>query len=353
MTTIWLRDEVKQNEKRTALTPDNARKLIEAGHEIIVEESNDRIFSIEDYKKAGAKIVSSQSWKTDANKDVYILGLKELKTEDIPITHKHIYFAHIYKGQDGAQEVFNRYKKGNGVLFDLEFLLSENSRRVAAFGYWAGYVGAAIAVENYCSTVTNNTSSPLKHYKDKAQWLELLSQKLEHVKKPSSIIIGALGRCGSGANQLFSDLNLGSTKWDFEETKKGGPFKEILKHNIFVNTVLMSTKIKPFLDREIIKNNTQLNIIADVSCDPNSDLNPIPIYSEHTSWESPLVQSLEESSNIKIIAIDNLPSALPRESSIDFSNQLYPHLLNLCNEGLENFTWRNAKEIFETKKKAH
>ncbi|EQC47359.1 saccharopine dehydrogenase [Bacteriovorax sp. Seq25_V] len=348
MTTIWLRDEVKENEKRTPLTPQNAGKLINAGHQVIVEESIDRIFPIDDYKKIGATIVPSNSWITNAPLDAFILGLKELKEDTFNLTHKHIYFAHIFKGQDGAKDVFERYNKGEGILFDLEFLLQENGRRVAAFGFWAGYVGAALAVENYCHHLKNEPPARLKHYQNKSEWVSLLKTKLDGIKPPTSLIIGALGRCGTGANQLLEDLGLSSTKWDVEETSKGGPFKEILEHDIFVNTVLMTDKINPFLDQDIIKLNTTLKIISDVSCDPNSELNPIPIYSSHTTWDDPIINAFE--SDISIIAIDNLPSALPKESSEDFSDQLFPHLLNLCNEGLNNYTWRHAKEIFDKKR---
>ncbi len=348
MTTIWLRDEVKENEKRTPLTPTNAKKLIEAGHTVIVERSQDRIFPIEKYLEIGAKIVDSSSWINDAPLDCYVLGLKELKNDTFKLSHNHIYFAHIYKGQDGAASVFKRYNEGEGTLFDLEFLLHENGRRVAAFGFWAGYVGAGLAIENYCHQMRSLPQAPLKHYLNKMTWVNIIKSKLENLPLPKTLIIGARGRCGSGANQLLKDLDLESTEWDMEETSKGGPFQEILDHDIFINTVLMTSKIKPFLDAKFITNEHSLKIISDVSCDPNSSLNPIPIYSTHTTWETPIVQAVE--SDINVIAIDNLPSALPKESSEDFSDQLLPHLLNLCNDGLENYTWKHAKDIFNKKR---
>lgn len=48
-------------------------------------------------------------------------------------------FAHCYKGQEGWGEVLGRFVEGKGLLYDLEFLEKEG-RRVAAFGYYAGYV---------------------------------------------------------------------------------------------------------------------------------------------------------------------------------------------------------------------
>lgn len=349
MTTIWLRDEDKAFEKRTPLTPENAKKLLDAGFEIIVEEAKDRIFPISEYEAVGCKIVPSHSWITDApvNDDTFILGLKELKEEDtFPLKRNHIYFAHIYKGQHGAEQVFNRYREGGGTLFDLEFLVNEDKRRVAAFGYWAGYVGAALSVENFFS----DKPAPLKHYSSKNEWLEVINKKRQGKRNPCTFIIGALGRCGSGARELLSDLELESINWDVQETQVGGPFSEIINADIFINTVLMTKKISPFLDKSLMEKNQHLSYICDVSCDPNSDLNPIPIYDIHTTWDKPLHKiesSLDHECNI--IAIDNLPSALPRESSIDYSDQLIAHLLELKN-AKNYYTWKHAKEIFEEKK---
>ena len=351
-TKIWLRDETKENEKRTPLTPENARKLIEAGHSITVEKSNDRIFSDHEYEQVGCTLVKANTWIDDAPHDAYILGLKELSEEDFPLKGNHIYFAHIFKGQSGSAEVFKRYNDGGGKLFDLEFLQNEDGKRIAAFGYWAGYAGAALAVEAYAHQVKGLEAPKLRFYDSKAEWVNILKEKISDIKIPTSIIIGAKGRCGTGAQDLLKEVGCSPTLWDYEETQKGGPFKEILEHDIFINAVLMTTKIPPFINNQSIKENKELSVIGDVSCDPNSDLNPVAIYNQHTTWEQTTLEIKESPRPLSVIAVDNLPSSLPRESSIDFSNQLYPFLLNLCNKGEETYTWKNARDIFEQKKAA-
>jgi saccharopine dehydrogenase (NAD+, L-lysine forming) len=45
----------------------------------------------------------------------------------------------------------SRYK-GNGAILDLEFLVNEQGRRLAAFGFFAGYVGifhSSISIFHY------------------------------------------------------------------------------------------------------------------------------------------------------------------------------------------------------------
>ena len=56
---FWLRCETKQFERRAALTPTTAKKLIDAGFEIVVERDDQRIFNDAEYE-AYAHISSLQ-----------------------------------------------------------------------------------------------------------------------------------------------------------------------------------------------------------------------------------------------------------------------------------------------------
>jgi hypothetical protein len=85
--------------------------------------------------------VEEGSWETDAPKDAYVLGLKELPEKDFPLEHVHISFAHCYKKQAGWEKVLSRWPRGGGTLLDLEFLTDEVGRRVAGrthcfFGFY-------------------------------------------------------------------------------------------------------------------------------------------------------------------------------------------------------------------------
>lgn len=48
---LWLRAETKPMEHRAALTPSTAKKLIDAGFRITVEESSQRIFDDTEYTR--------------------------------------------------------------------------------------------------------------------------------------------------------------------------------------------------------------------------------------------------------------------------------------------------------------
>ena len=53
------------------------------------------------------------------------------------------------------------FRAGGGALYDLEYLTDDTGRRLAAFGYWAGYAGAGFSelvylvnVDKVAQTVT-------------------------------------------------------------------------------------------------------------------------------------------------------------------------------------------------------
>lgn len=50
-TALWLRDEKKEFEKRAALTPTTAKKLLDAGFDVSVEKDGQRIFEDAEYEK--------------------------------------------------------------------------------------------------------------------------------------------------------------------------------------------------------------------------------------------------------------------------------------------------------------
>ena len=115
-THIWLRAETKPDEQRTALTPSNAKQLLDAGFDITVECSAQNIFPDHLYQNIGCKIAQQGSW-VDAPIQAIILGLKELPEASFPLIHQHIYFAHAYKEQSGWQNLLSRSDlRGAGAL---------------------------------------------------------------------------------------------------------------------------------------------------------------------------------------------------------------------------------------------
>ena len=345
MTHLWVRAEQRPNEQRVGLTPEGARQLIEAGIEVTVELSTSRAIPIDGYRAAGCEIAAEHSWP-QAPRDAVIFGLKELPEDGTPLPHRHIMFGHAFKGQHSGRRLLERFKSGGGTLYDLEYLVDDQGRRVAAFGYWAGYAGAAVTLKAWAAQQRGGICGPVGVYADKDALLAELGAELDALAaaRPRAIVIGALGRVGTGAADLCEAMGVEVTKWDMAETASGGPFPEILDHDIFLNCIFARPGTPVFVPKSALDAPRRLTAIGDVACDPDSDYNPVPVYSEATTWEAPAVRVAEDPV-LDVMAIDNLPSMLPVESSEDYAAQLLPSLLTL--DRLDGGVWGRAKATFD------
>ncbi|GAA95948.1 uncharacterized protein L969DRAFT_92023 [Mixia osmundae IAM 14324] len=357
---IWLRAEDKPFEARAALTPTTAKQLLDQGWDVTVERDPQRIFEDKEYEDVGCTIVPHSSWTT-APHSVPILGLKELPVTTDPLPHTHVQFAHCYKQQAGWRDVLARFRAGGGTLLDLEFLQDERGRRVAAFGYHAGFAGAAVGcLALFSQVVQNDRLGSLKPYPNEQELIDEARTKIAEVKKSlgrgvRALVIGALGRCGGGAVSFLRSAGLEDgdiLKWDMAETAKGGPFSEILQVDIFVNCIYLSSKIPHFVTQETIRQageTRNLSVIVDVSADTTNPNNPIPVYDISTTFDKPTVDVASSAGPVlTCCSIDHLPTLLPREASEAFSKDLMPSLLQLPNRHTAR-VWTDAEKLFRQK----
>lgn len=350
--TLHLRAETKPLEHRSALTPSTTKQLLDAGFNVYVERSKLRVFDDEDFEKVGATLVPEGSWP-DAPEDRIIIGLKELPEDSFPLSHEHIMFAHCYKDQAGWKDVLGRFPAGNGTLYDLEFLEDDNGRRVAAFGFHAGFAGAAVGVLAWANQLTGEKMGQLEPYNYESELVERVKQKMAATgKAPRALIIGALGRCGSGAIDLLRKAGVPEDniiRWDMAETAKGGPFKEVVEDaDIFINCIYLSKPTPPFVTKELLESDSRsLRVVVDVSADTTNPHNPVPIYDIATTFAEPLVDvPTTKGPKLEVCSIDHLPSLLPREASESFSSALMPTLLQLPQRDTAP-VWVRAKELFD------
>jgi len=343
---LWVRAEQRPNEERVGLTPEGAATLVARGMRVTVEESAARVIPLAGYRDAGCEIAAEGAWR-QAPRDALILGLKELPDDGTPLRHRHIMFGHAFKGQHAGRRLLRRFKDGGGTLYDLEYLVDEAGRRVAAFGYWAGYAGAAVSLMAWAAQRHGALCPPVGTFAGRDALLADLAARLDAggAERPTALVIGALGRVGSGACDLCTAMSVPVTKWDMAETAHGGPFPEILDHDLFINCILARPGTPVFVPASALNAPRRLSVIGDVACDPDSDYNPVPVYDAATTWAAPVVR-VHEAPPFDVMAIDNLPSLLPRESSEDFAAQLLPHLLTL--DRPEAGVWGRARDVFDT-----
>ena len=343
MVHLWVRAEQRPNEDRVGLTPEGVHSLIQAGFQITVEDSPTRIIPIAAYGAAGATIAPAHSWPS-APADAIIFGLKELPDDGTPLTHRHILFGHAYKGQPAGRILLDRFRAGGGTLYDLEYLVDDTGRRVAAFGYWAGYAGAAVSTLAYIAQARGGICGPITTYPDAATLCAQIETRLATLPRPSVIIIGAKGRVGHGATDFCQSLGLKTTLWDMAETAHGGPYPEILEHQIFLNCILALPGVPVFVPQSAKTAPRALRVIGDIACDPSSAFSPIKVYDRTTDWSAPALRT-HDALPLDVMAIDNLPSLLPCESSTDYAAQLLPVLLTLSD--LTTGVWGRARAEFD------
>jgi saccharopine dehydrogenase (NAD+, L-lysine-forming) len=123
------------------------------------------------------------------------------------------------------------------------------------FGFHAGFTGAALGLKNWAwqlahpgeklpavSTFTEGRG----YYLNEEELVKQISEDLAAGekalgRKPTAFVLGALGRCGSGAVDLFLKAGIPEeniTRWDINETReRQGPYEEIAQHDIFLNAV--------------------------------------------------------------------------------------------------------------------
>jgi saccharopine dehydrogenase (NAD+, L-lysine-forming) len=153
-------------------------------------------------------LVDNNTWPT-APTNVPIIGLKELEESADPLPHTHIQFAHCFKHQAGWSSVLSRFHRGGGTLYDLEFLADASGRRVAAFGFHAGFAGAAAGALALASQKNGEKLGLLQPFENEDAMVNTVITLLGGSGKGvKALVIGALGRCGRGAVDLFRKIGL-------------------------------------------------------------------------------------------------------------------------------------------------
>jgi saccharopine dehydrogenase (NAD+, L-lysine-forming) len=314
---IWMRAEERVTEQRAPIVASDVPGLLADGIELVVERSAHRAFPDAEYAAHGARLADPRSW-AEAPAHAHVLGLKELPGRPARLRHRHVFFGHAFKGQPGGAELLTRFAAGGGELLDLEHLCDADGRRLAAFGYWAGYVGAALAVLHRARQLP----IPLRAMRRAELDPRLVAAGQGSVR---ALVLGALGRSGSGARAALSRAGVPVTPWDVAETEHLDR-TALLDHDLLVNCVLTPAPRPPYLRAADLTRGRRLAVMADVTCDVGSPGHLFPFYDRTTSWARPV----RRAAGLDVIAIDNLPSLLPREASESFSRDLRDHLRALA-----------------------
>ena len=301
MKQLYLRKETKKNEYRTPLTPQDCATLIENNYKIHFEPSSTRCYKDDEYELAGCIPAPIN----EIDNRAIIMGLKEFDMTELALLNKkHFYFSHAFKGQENSHNIINLFQENDGYIYDYEYIVDENGRRVIAFGHWAGFAGMYLGLLQYMDpTICEYAPTSVSEIREVLR---------EYTANPKITICGAWGRCGRGCLELLKIADISP-----HICEKGERIPEDTE--IFINAIYLSPdSTAVFFDDVSIANYKRLRVIVDISCDIQAKNNPIQL----DYPKSCLTKYTKYTDNIDIICIDNLPSLLPKDSSQEFSKKL-------------------------------
>lgn len=361
-------------DKRVPLTPQQAAQFqISFDVEIVVQSSNIRCFSDDDYLSAGVQVVEDVS-----DCDV-LLGVKEVPICELIEGKTYFFFSHTTKKQPYNRKLLQSVVAKNIRLVDYEGLTNAKGHRVVAFGRYAGIVGAYNGLLTYGKKYNLYTILPAHLCHD----LDELISELSKVKLPAiKIVLTGGGRVAHGAMEIldaagitkvspndllnktypeavYTQLNMD----DYNIAKDGEPFThddfhqnpahyigDFIKYTKEADLLIAGAFWDPkapvlFTKKDAKSNDFKIKVIADITCDIEGSIpstvrastidEPIYDFSALEGIEKP---PLSDDENITVMAVDNLPCELPRDASIAFGDQLIknvlPHLLGKDDQGV-------------------
>ena len=384
--TLAVLREARIDENRTPFSPAQVSIILNkfSNIKIIVQPSNRRCFKDEDYQKAGAQITDDLS---SAN---IIFGVKEVDISALIEGKTYLFFSHTskvsqYIGQtlkDDAiiykKELLKEVIKKKITLIDYENIreISGEGYRYLGFGRFAGIIGTYNTLNLYLK-LFNKKSLPrafeINNYKEIKKLIS--KQNFNKIK----ILLTGSGRASKGSIELLKQANIRqvsindylNNKYDkavfckisakeHVEKKDGKEISKVKNYlfetDMFIACHYWEPKFPKFFYSNQINKFKNLKIIGDITCDING---AIPTTIRSTSIAKPYysidINTMKEidlsDKGIAVMAVDNLPSELPRDASEEFGSgvisEVLPSLINKDDGRINRATTASNGKFFK------
>ncbi|KZO91956.1 hypothetical protein CALVIDRAFT_488223 [Calocera viscosa TUFC12733] len=391
-------------ERRCPLSPDAVAELVAMGVNVQVQHCSRRIWTHDEFQKAGATIVR------DVSEADIVVGIKEVPISELapsPLKEQtHFMFSHTHKGQSYNMELLARLLR-QGRLIDYELLTDRAGRdgkRTIAFGWHAGAAGL---VEGLCAysryLLTLGIATPILHLprpfvhsslSDMRESLRTLGRRIHTEGLPLEagplvVAVTGAGQVSTGALDMLKEVFAVQVQPSelLKLVEEGGadlhkvyvvhvPAKHYLErkdgvayersdyynapqdyHSVlhklispYVSVIVNGAGWHPGFPR--LMDNVQLaeamhvawrigpgrlGTIADVTCDLEGGLEFV---TKASTIDEPIFVakppgSPAEHPGANIVSIDILPTELPKDASIHFSNAFAPYLLAFIRQRLK------------------
>jgi alanine dehydrogenase len=383
---IGIRHEDKYElETRAPLTPKHVERLVKQKKlDIIVQTSDKRIFTDDEYIRAGAKVAK------DLKKCSVIFGVKEIPIPVFEENKTYIFFAHVIKGQSYNMPMLKRMMELKCNLIEYERVVDEQGKRLIFFGHYAGLAGMINSlwalglrmkdygyISNLLKIKQAHHYHSLKEAKDDVSAIgQLIAERgIPHELMPFVIGFTGNGNVSKGAQEICGLLpvkeispekllslhirkklpdnliykvifneedlyeNIGGEPFDLHDYYSNpqnylSKFAKYIPHlSVLINCIYWDKRYPRLVTKEYLKNafsksRPNLTVIGDISCDVEGSVectlkpapinDPIYIYDPFTDE----ITSGHQGRGILIMAVDILPSELPRDSSNGFGDVL-------------------------------
>jgi saccharopine dehydrogenase (NAD+, L-lysine forming) len=367
-----LREEKSPPDMRVPLPPLICSDLLHKypNLEIYVQPSKIRCYHDEEYTAFGVPL------KEDLSDCDILMGVKEVPDEKLIPGKKYFFFSHTIKKQAHNKHLMQTLIGKQIEMIDYETLTDRSHNRIIGFGRYAGVVGAYTGILGYGLKYDLFRLKPAHKCRDRAE----MEEELKRVKLPNiKIALTGGGRVANGAIETLSALRIRKVTADeFLMTSFREPvycqlnprdyverpndhnfdLNDFFKHpEHFISKFQPYTKEtdlyisahywdprspKMFTTEDIKAKDFHISVIADITCDidgsvpttlRSSTINA-PFYGYNMKLDKEDLPFTKDT--ICIMAVDNLPCELPRDSSDDFGKDLaervLPHLLGDDND---------------------
>ncbi|WP_163707276.1 NAD(P)-dependent oxidoreductase [Mangrovibacterium lignilyticum] len=354
-----LRETRRWKDRRVAITPETAVMIREnyPNVELFVQTSQVRVHTDDEYREIGIPVVE------DVSHCDLLIGVKEVAPETMIEGKTYIMFAHVAKKQGYNQGFFAEMALKKITLLDYEYFTDSKKNRLVAFGFWAGVVGSYYAFKGIAKRFLKVDIPGPEECRD----LKELHHHLRQFKVPPlKIVLTGGGRVAAGALEIIREIGIPEvspldfinreykhavySRLDPEDyvAPKDGTFSQqefykdpsdyvskfqpyLENADVFIACHFWDSNSPVFFTKEQLADRKfAISLIADVSCDLEG---PIPTTMRTSSIEEPFYDvnpyelaeepAFSHSKNVTVMAVDNLPTALPLDASRTFARDLY------------------------------
>ena len=366
-------------DRRVVFSPDELARLkqLHQGVTVKVESSDIRVFTDEDYRNLGIEVAD------DISDCSIFFGVKEVPIDYLIADKSYFFFSHTLKKQPHNRELLRALLEKNINFYDHETLVDAHNHRLIGFGKYAGIVGTYNAIRAF--------GIKFELFKlPKAATLSGKEALIAHLKRlvlpPLKFVVTGTGKVGSGVKEVLDAVKITEVSvenyltknytqpvytqidvLEYNKQKDGSvlDFNDFFDHpqeyvsdferftkvsDVYITAHFHANEAPKILTREMLQaNDCKIKVVADISCDVDGS---IACTLRSSTIDEPLYGYLPTENKevdiyhpaaIVVMAVDNLPSELPKDASEGFGEMFMEHVIPAFFNGDKDGILQRAK----------